>query len=131
MHSILNDIVEKCRKLKIQGEREVTERSCELIFSMSERSELNVLFEGIFGPPIKPTGKTPAWRDRAMTRKDKGIRPEQKLFAKGFDGRTAIAIVKPWDRGTHITVRLAVLDEPIYVVTRSPLSRFINIFFGE
>ena len=125
MDDTLKDLVEKCEKLGSTGKRNITETSCELIFSGKERTHLNEFFSDVFGPAIKPAGRKPAAYEKCITGNYGGITAYQKLFIKKTGDFTVIAIFRPWRFDTHITVTLALIaNSEIEKNMRSPVFAF-------
>ena len=133
MNPILKEIIEKCDKLHILEKRHVTDNSCELIFSDDVRNNLNNAFTDILGFAVKSMWQKPTGRDKRLTRKFGGIRRYQQLFAKKFGDVTVVAMFRPWQGRTHVTVKLAVLKNAslekkytILDVLRTALIRFLT-----
>lgn len=107
----LKEIIERCGGLNICEKRNITDNYCELVFFRAEKDELNKVFEGIFGPPVKPTGEKPTREALRLAKDYGGLRDSQKLYKKEFDGDTFIAMFWPWHDGVHVTVKLAILPK--------------------
>ncbi|NQU94856.1 MAG: hypothetical protein HQ549_01315 [Candidatus Omnitrophica bacterium] len=133
MTPTLKEIIEKCDKLRILEKRHVTDSSCELVFSDDKSKNLNDVFTDILGFAVKPMWRKPSGYDKRLTRKFGGIQQHQQLFAKKFDTVTIVAMFRPWQGRTHVTVKLAILDnadiEKKYTISdalRTALMRFFT-----
>ena len=128
MHTKLDEIIEKCSKLGLITKRNITGKSCDLVFSSEATDSLEKIFIELLGPPVKPAGKYPSKYDQRLTRNYGGVWPYQKLFVRIFSDVTVICIFMPWRYGTHITIRLAVLNNiDVSGVGKSPLGVILSI----
>ncbi|MBN3039030.1 MAG: hypothetical protein JW869_06415 [Candidatus Omnitrophica bacterium] len=107
----VKNIIEKCNSLDISEQRSVSEDYCELVFFNKELEEWNNILTEILGPAKKPPGMDPTQEDDALTEEYGGIFTNQTLFKKDFDDCTIIAMIWPWQDGTHTTLKLAYLKK--------------------
>ena len=103
---LLKEIVEKCSGLGIYEKRNITNDYVELVFYNKEQDEWNRIFTDILGSAIKPTGLEPTEDDLRLAKDYGGIRINQTLFKKEFDGVTIIAMFWPWQDGMHTTLKM-------------------------
>jgi hypothetical protein len=109
----LNEIVERCSGLNIDTKRELTDEYGELVFSSEDIKQWSEILAGILGPAVKPEGVKPAKEDKKITDDYGGIRRDQTLFRKEFNGVVIIAMFWPWDDGQSVTLKLACLQKKI------------------
>ncbi len=108
---MLKEIVEQCSGLGIYEKRDITDEYVELVFYNKEQDEWNRIFTDILGPVIKPAGLEPTEDDLRLTKDYGGIRINQTLFKKKFDGVTVIAMFWPWQDGMQTTLKIGLLKE--------------------
>ena len=106
----LNEILEKCSGLNIEKKREFTDEYGELIFSGKDIEQWSGILTDILGPAAKPEGVNPAKEDKKITNNYGGIRREQTLFKKEFNGAVIIAMFWPWSDGESVTLKLVCLQ---------------------
>ncbi len=95
----------KKQDLKIFEERTVSDDTGELVFFTDQKSEWESLVGELLGPAVKPEGQKPSRDDLQTTNEFGGIRADQTLFKKGFDGYSMIAMFWPWQDGQHTTLK--------------------------
>ncbi|GEM_PF-6773026 len=113
MHPFFQEIIEKCSRLNIIDKRNISEDSCDLVFSIEDRDELRKIFGSYFGEPLKHTDDHPSWHHKWLARKFGGIRTSQKLYAVKVGDLTVIALFMPWLRGINMTVRLGIVKDDV------------------
>jgi hypothetical protein len=106
---ILSEILEKCKELNICEKRAIEDEYCELVFLGEEINKWNAIFIDIFGPAVKPKGVKPAKGDLKLTGKYGGILDGQTLFKRDFENGTIIAMFWPWQDGSRVTLKTALL----------------------
>ncbi len=105
----LGEILEKCKELNICEKRTIEDEYCELVFLSEEINKWNAIFIDIFGPAVKPKGVKPTKRDLQLTGEYGGILNGQTLFKKDFGNKTVIAMFWPWQDGSKVTLKAALL----------------------
>ena len=96
-------------KLNIYEKRSANIECAEIVFCAKDAEAWMKMFSETFGLATKPTGKKPTKDDLELTQKYGGIRDNQTLFKKNFNGTTIIAMLWPWQDKEHITLKLAVV----------------------
>lgn len=104
-----DDILLKAKDLGVHERRSLSSEYCELVFFGKDLEAWFDILSSVLGEPRKPAGSEPTASDLDLTNKTGGIRANQTLFEKDFDGETVIAKFWPWDDGEHITLKMAVL----------------------
>lgn len=107
----IKEIVDKVRPLDICEEREYSEGYAELVFYKKDAPQWQEVFSGLLGSPAKPPAARPTGEDVRLTENYGGIRKNQTLYKKDFDGYSIIAMLWPWQDDTHITLKLACLKK--------------------
>lgn len=105
----LNDIYEKCKHLTIYDRRCVNDEFIELVFYNKDLPDWFDTMSSLLGEPRKAQNCEPSTDDLALTARTGGIRYEQTLFEKTFEGGTVIAKFWPWQDNAHTTLRVALL----------------------
>jgi hypothetical protein len=105
----LNEILESCNHLETFEKRCMTDDFVDVVFNNEDLSEWYRILSTHLGEPRKPKGKTPNAKDLKLTSKTGGIRVDQTLFEKEFEGDTVIAKFWPWQDDRHTTLRMALL----------------------
>jgi hypothetical protein len=105
----LKEIIDCCSEFRVKEKRCLTEEFIELVFVNDEISNWQRVLVAFLGPPIKPGGQAPSENDLARTANTGGIRIEQTLYEKEFDGGAVIAKFWPWKDNIHTTLRMALL----------------------
>jgi hypothetical protein len=103
------EILEKCGHLEIKREKKVTPDYVELVFFVRDTAAWMKLLSGIFGKAVKPTWQKPTGRDHQLTKEFGGIRTEQTLFMKDFNGYTVLAMVWPWKDKTLCSLKIPLI----------------------
>ncbi|MFZ5571988.1 MAG: hypothetical protein ACOZF0_16435 [Thermodesulfobacteriota bacterium] len=105
----LQEILDRCGKLKIHEIRSENEEYYEIVIYNAEMEEWHRLFTGLLGPARKPEGVEPTDADLDLTRSSGGIRANQTLFESVFSNGTIIAKFWPWEDNIHTTLKMALL----------------------
>ncbi len=106
MANILEDIVAKIFELNISEKRKISSNYCELVFYSKDLSRWGEVMAEIFGSPSKPQGREPTATDEEIVQEFGGIRSNQTLFKKEYDGNTVLAMYWPWQDETHVTLKI-------------------------
>ena len=111
MSITLKEILEKCRKLRIDQERSITDEYAEVTFYSSDTDEWIKMFVDIVGPAIKPKGEKPTQEDLELTKEYGGICDNQTLFKKEYDDVNVIVMFWPWQNGATTTLKIMFLKK--------------------
>ena len=106
----LRDIIERCRALRVEEERQNGDTYSELVFYKEDMQEWHSIFSDILGPATKPAGVKPTKDHLRLTEDFGGIWPGQTLFKKEFDHVIIIAMFWPWGDDIHVTLKMARLE---------------------
>jgi hypothetical protein len=106
-----DEILLRTKDLGLYERRSMSPEYCELVFFSRDIEAWYETLSSILGEARKKPGTEPTDSDLDITRKTGGIRANQTLFEKEFDGKTVIAKIWPWDDGEHMTLKMAVLFE--------------------
>lgn len=107
----LKEIIDKCSMLNVHEVRHITDKYVELVFYNRTLDEWNKIFSDIFGLPKKPAGAKPSKDDLDLTEDYGGIRVNQTLFRKEFNGFTVMAMYWPWQDNVYTTLKMARLGK--------------------
>lgn len=102
----LKEIIERCSGLNIEDKRKLTDEYGEFVFSSKDIEQWSEILTDILGPAVKPEGGKPAKEDKKITDDYGGVRRDQTLFRKEFDGFVIIAMFWPWSDEESITLKL-------------------------
>ena len=102
----VKDIAENFKTLNICEQRAMADDYGEIIFFTADKNRWREALDGVFGPPVKPTGIKPSREDRLITMAHGEVRPHQALFKKEFGEYTVIGMLWPWKDGSHTTLKL-------------------------
>ena len=103
----IDEIIQKGNELGIDQTRAVENKYAEIVILSRLLEDWSRLLESFFGPPVKPSGMTPATLHHTITMAYGGIEKNQVLYAKNFDNKTMIAMIWPWQDQKHITLKMA------------------------
>ncbi len=107
----LREITDCCGHLDIYEKRMDSEDFFELVFYNKDLDEWNRILSAFLDAPVKPVGQLPSEKDLSLTQNTGGIRIEQTLFEKAFEGCTVIAKFWPWKNNQYTTLRMALLNQ--------------------
>ncbi|MEI8349796.1 MAG: hypothetical protein WCI77_06550 [Candidatus Omnitrophota bacterium] len=105
----LEEILKACKDLSICEERSMGGEYCELVFLNKEIDRWNKIFNGIFGPAIKPKGSKPTKADLLLTDEHGGISDNQTLFQRDFGKEMIFAMFWPWQDGINVTLKIVLV----------------------
>lgn len=105
----IKEIRERCGKLSVHEEREVSDDYAELVFYNKDLNEWNKALIDTLGPAIKPAGVEPTKENLRLTENYGGIYDNQTLFKKDFGNVSVLAMFWPWQDNTHTTLKVALL----------------------
>lgn len=105
----VEEILQSCNGLTICEERSREQEYCELVFLNEEIDRWNAIFTRLLGPAIKPKGLQPTADDLSLTAAYGGITGGQVLFRKDFGSEIVLAMFWPWQNGSKVTLKVALL----------------------
>ena len=106
-----DEILLQAKDLGVFERRSLSPEYCELVFFSKDVDAWYGILSSTLGEAKKKPGVEPTDSDLNVTRKTGGIRINQTLFEKKFNGKTVIAKIWPWEDGVHMTLKMAVLFE--------------------
>ncbi len=102
-------IMEGCSGLAVAKTRSVDDKYSEVVFFNEDLVKWDKALAKALGPAEKPRNRKPSKAHQALAKKFGGIRHDQTLYTKAFDGSTVVAMFWPWRDKTHTTLKLGVL----------------------
>lgn len=105
------EVIEKCAKLGVEEQRELSDEYAELVFYNEDLEEWSEVLTQVLGPPAKPAGIRPTPDDLRLSEDYGGIHDNQTLFKKKFAELTVIAMFWPWQDKVHTTLKVALVKE--------------------
>ena len=105
----LSDIIKQFSDLKIHAKRDLAVDYCELVFCSEDTARWEEVIINVLGPAIKPPKADPSKEDIRVTAAYGGIRADQTLFKKDFEGYSIIAMFWPWQDHAHATLKIATI----------------------
>ncbi len=105
----LDDILQDARHLSVFERRSLGSEFCELVVFSKDLDSWAAILAHFLGAPVKPAGREPSEKNLAVTEKTGGIRFNQTLFEKKFNGKTVIAKFWPWSDDRYVTLKMAML----------------------
>lgn len=99
--------MEKLSGMGVAEQRSLEEDCAELVFYAKENDDWKKALEGVFGPAIKPAGVNPVPQDLSLTQTHGGIRRDQALYKKDFDGYVVLAMLWPWQDKIYTTLKIS------------------------
>jgi len=107
----IDDIVKKCAKLKVIENRAESDEYYEAVFFARDVEEWSKIIGEFLGAPIKPAGARPTREQTQVTKDIGGIRDNQTMFKKDFDGETFLAMFWPWSGNVYVTLKLILMKK--------------------
>ena len=106
----LKEIVERFDNLAVYEERTSSDEYFELVFYNKECDKWHEVLSEALGPAAKPVGAKPTAEHLKLVVEYGGLRPDQTLFIKGFNGITVIAMLWPWQDDLHTTLKIICIN---------------------
>ena len=107
----INDILQRCNHLKIEGKNVISEDFVEWEFLQDDSKELEKILSNILGPAAKRAGEEVTQSYLDLTIKCGGILDDQILFYKKFEENSIIAMIWPWKDKNQATLKIACFNE--------------------
>ena len=108
---MVKDIIARCKELTIYEKRTLTDEYCEIVFYTKDSMAWERVLIDSLGAAVKPSKVKPTKEHTRLTEQYGGIHNDQTLFRKEAGGITVIAMLWPWQNGTCITLKLALLKK--------------------
>ena len=108
---ILEKFMEKFKQLRIHEQRNLTDKSCDIVFYSEDIKRWRDIFTAEFGPPIKKKGAPLPEKEQHWISDTGGIWEDQTLFGKIIDGGVMIAKFQPWKDEVHVTLKILLLKK--------------------
>ncbi len=103
----LDQILSQCSHLKVCETRTNSDVYKELVFLNQESGQWDQVLSEVLGPAVKPAGTPPSQEYSEMTEQYGGIYDDQVLYFKKFEQVTILAMLWPWQDGSHTTLKIA------------------------
>lgn len=101
--SLLSD---RMQDLAVLETRSQTDAYVELVFLNEHQAAWDALLQEVFGSAVKEAPQRPSRAHRALTRAHGGINKGQTLYRTDADGTQVLAMLWPWQNGTHTTLKI-------------------------
>lgn len=107
----LSDIYLQFDPLEISDRRYLMEDYLELVFLRQDFGTWDNLLTEILGPVASPFDADPSKDHLEITKAFGGVRKGQALYQKDFGDYIIIAMLWPWQNGTHITLKMPLIKK--------------------
>jgi len=121
-------LLKKVKTINFNESREDTDNFLEFVCKASEFKRLILVFEGHFGPPVKPAGKESKDLYKKITEPFGGILTNQTLYYRMKGRAIEIAMVWPWQSGELVTVKIVQFTSQPLEVGKSPWKQIKGFF---
>ena len=102
----LKEFAQRIAGLNVYQIREEGDDYHERVIFSADIQEWNTILEEILGPAVKPAGVAPSGTDLALCQIYGSIMTNQVLYRKAFGDGTILAMLWPWQDGTHTTLKI-------------------------
>jgi|SRR3989344_2484034 len=102
----LKEFTQRIAWLNVYQAREVSDDYQERVILNVDIKQWSVALEEVLGPPVKPAGADPSGTDIVLCQIYGSIMKNQTLYRKTFGDGTILAMLWPWQDGTHTTLKI-------------------------
>jgi len=102
----LKEFAQRIAGLNVYQVREEGDDYQERVIFNADIQEWNTVLEEVLGPPVKPAGVAPSGTDLVLCQIYGSIMTNQVLYRKAFGDATVLAMLWPWQDGTHTTLKI-------------------------
>jgi hypothetical protein len=102
----IEEVMWKAKRIPHEQARRESEDYLELVMSWDSLQEIMILFEGYFGPALKPAGAEACERSAKLTENYGGIETNQILYYTEKEKQSNAAMIWPWNDGRRATVKI-------------------------
>lgn len=102
----LTEVFARLKDLAIYEERSATDELVDVVFETNQAEAWQKRMESILGPALKPAGAKSNSQANQLAKPFGGIRPEQTMYYKPFDGYAVMAMFWPWQNGRCISCKI-------------------------
>jgi len=107
----LSDIYLQLDSLEIFDRRYLKEDYLECVFFKENFEKWDNLLTELLGPVANPFDADPSKEHLEISKAFGGVRKGQALYQKDFGDYTIIAMLWPWQNGTHITLKMPLIEK--------------------
>ncbi len=107
---LVREIFDSLQSLEVQETRCIYDHYGEIVFEKKYVQEWMAGLIQFLGAPQKSAGENPTKEDLALTFEYRGIRRDQTLFYKRFEGYSILAMLWPW-ASSNVTLIVAKVVE--------------------
>ncbi len=109
----LKEFAQRIAGLKVHQVREASDDYQERVIFNADIKQWNTILEEVLGPPVKPAGVAPSGTDLVLCQIYGSIMTNQVLYRKAFGDGTILAMLWPWQDGTHTTLKIGRVTEKV------------------
>ena len=109
----LKEFTQRIAWLNVYQAREVSDDYHEQVIFNADIKQWSAVLEEVLGPPAKPAGVAPSGTDLVLCQIYGSIMKNQTLYRKAFGDGTILAMLCPWQDGTHITLKVGRVTEKV------------------
>ncbi len=109
----LKEFTQRIAGLKVHQVREESDDYQERVIFSADIKQWSTVLEEVLGPPAKPAGVDPTGNDLVLCQIYGSIMKNQTLYRKAFGDGTILAMLWPWQDGTHITLKVGRVTEKV------------------
>ena len=103
----LDELMRRARGIKHEQTRRESEDYLEMVMFRDSWNDVQNLFDGYFGAPIKGAGNDADDNAERVSETYGGITREQVLYHLQRAGSDHVAMIWPWSDGKRMTVKIA------------------------
>ena len=109
----LNEFAQRIAGLNVCQVREASDDYQERVIFSADIKQWSAVLEEVLGPPVKPAGVVPSGTDLGLCQIYGSIMTNQTLYRKAFGDATVLAMLWPWQDGTHTTLKIGRVAEKV------------------
>ena len=102
----LKEFTQRIAGINVYQVREVSDDYQEQVIFNADIKKWSTILEEVLGPPVKPAGVDPSGTDLVLCQIYGSIMKNQTLYRKAFGDATILAMLWPWQDGTHTTLKI-------------------------
>ena len=102
----IEEVMRRARQIEHEQTRRESEDYLEMVIFRESWNDVLSLFEGYFGPALKPAGEDADETAENVANRFGGIAREQVLYHAAHDELQHVAMIWPWADGKRMTVKI-------------------------
>ncbi len=102
----IEEVMHRARQIRHEQTRRESEDYLEMVMFCDSWNDLLSLFEGYFGPALKPAGEQADEEAETVANRFGGIAQDQTLYHALHENAQHVAMIWPWSDGKRMTVKI-------------------------